>query len=72
VKDAKVSAAEWANLERHFTHHACLLRRFRAATPSAVAGMWLAQTNELGQPLSETERDALIERYCELFGRWPT
>jgi len=27
--------------------------------------------NEHGIPLSQFERDALIERHCELFGTWP-
>jgi len=37
----------------------------------AVAPMWKSQTNEDGKRLSQFERDALIERHCELFGTWP-
>jgi hypothetical protein len=33
--------------------------------------MWKSQTNEDGKRLSKFERDALIERHCELFGTWP-
>ena len=33
--------------------------------------MWKSQTNEGGHSLSQFERDALIERHCELFGTWP-
>jgi len=33
--------------------------------------MWKTQTNEDGVHLSQFERDALIERHCELFGTWP-
>jgi hypothetical protein len=33
--------------------------------------MWMSQTNEGGDHLSEFERKALIERHCELFGTWP-
>jgi hypothetical protein len=33
--------------------------------------MWRSQTNERGSPLSKFEREALIERHCELFGTWP-
>jgi hypothetical protein len=33
--------------------------------------MWKSQTNEDGKHLSQFERDALIERHCELFGTWP-
>jgi hypothetical protein len=33
--------------------------------------MWRSQTKEDGERLSKTERDALIERHCELFGTWP-
>jgi hypothetical protein len=38
---------------------------------SAVLDMWTSQTNEDGERLSQFERDALIERHCELFGTWP-
>src|SRR5262249_36275510 len=34
----------------------------------AVPRMWKSQTNEDGKRLSKFERDALIERHCELFG----
>jgi hypothetical protein len=33
--------------------------------------MWRNQTNEGGNRLTEFEREALIERHCELFGTWP-
>jgi hypothetical protein len=33
--------------------------------------MWETDTNEAGERLSEFEREALVERYCELFGCWP-
>jgi hypothetical protein len=33
--------------------------------------MWKYQMNETGDRLSPFERDALIERQCELFGVWP-
>jgi hypothetical protein len=33
--------------------------------------MWRSQTKENGKRLSKTERAALIERHCELFGTWP-
>jgi len=61
----------WIGLEQHFCHHATLVERFRQADRSSVAGMWRSARNELGQPLSPFEREALIERYCELFGVWP-
>jgi hypothetical protein len=65
-------AAQWAALEEHFKHHARLVDRFREAGRDAVVRMWLSQTNEHGTALSPCERDALIERYCELFGTWPS
>jgi hypothetical protein len=64
-------AAEWAALDAHFEHHAKLVDRFRGADCEGVARMWKSQTNECGNPLSEFERHALVERYCELFGTWP-
>jgi hypothetical protein len=33
--------------------------------------MWKSQSSEHGDRLSQCERDALIERHCELFGPWP-
>jgi hypothetical protein len=53
-------AAQWAALDDHFQQHA-----------DAVAHMWKYQINENGVRLSPFEREALIERHCELFGTWP-
>jgi len=64
-------AAQWAALEEHFRCHAKLVARFRETGRDAVVAMWENQINEGGAPLSEFEREALIERYCELFGTWP-
>jgi len=64
-------AAQWAALEEHFQRHAKLVARFRETGRDAVVAMWEGQINEDGTPLSEFEREALIERYCELFGTWP-
>jgi hypothetical protein len=72
MKDAKGVAAQWARLQQHFAHHTDLVNRFRPWGHSAVASMWQAQKNEFGERLSELEREALIERHCELFGCWPT
>jgi hypothetical protein len=41
------------------------------ANRRAVRRMWLTQTNEHGEALSQFDRQAPIERYCELFGIWP-
>ena len=64
-------AAQWAALEEHFQCHAKLVARFRETGRDAVVAMWKNQINEDGTPLSEFEREALVERYCELFGTWP-
>jgi hypothetical protein len=64
-------AAQWAALEEHFQRHTKLVARFRETGRDAVVAMWENQINENGTPLSEFEREALIERYCELFGTWP-
>ena len=65
-------AADWAALDDHFQRHAKLVARFSQAGPDAVCRMWRHQINEDGASLSQFERDALIERHCELFGIWPT
>ena len=64
-------AAHWAALAHQFEYHAKLLVRFRAASQTAVVRMWKSQANENGEPLSQFEREALVERYCALFGMWP-
>jgi hypothetical protein len=33
--------------------------------------MWQDGVNERGEPLKAFEREALVKRHCELFGRWP-
>jgi hypothetical protein len=65
------SAASWLALDLHFIHHARQVERFRDADEWAVRRMWRSQTNEHGEALSRFEREALIERHCELFGCWP-
>ena len=62
-------AAHWAAVDDHFQHHAGVVDRFRAADCDGVLSMWRSQTNEDGQYLSSFEREALIERHCQLFGR---
>jgi hypothetical protein len=71
-RDNSASGSVWQQLEDHFRAQAQLLQRFAQATPSAVVHMWTAGTNELGEPLSAFEREALVERHCLLFGHWPT
>ena len=70
--DTGASAAVWQLLEDHFRLQAQVLQRFAQASPSAVLSMWKTDTNELGEPLSAFEREALVERHCLLFGHWPT
>ena len=64
-------AVQWAVLGHHFQRHARMVDRFGKASQEAVLRMWLSQTNENGERLSEFERHALVERHCELFGTWP-
>jgi hypothetical protein len=63
--------SDWALLEDHFSYHASLVARFRGAGPEAVLGMVQSGRNERGQILSAFEREALVERHCEIFGCWP-
>jgi hypothetical protein len=63
--------AHWLILGFHFVHHAQQVDRFRDASKRAVRRMWKDQTNEDGSPLSQFDREALMERHCELFGVWP-
>ena len=64
-------AVQCALLDRHFKKHAKQVNLFRKAGRDAVVRMWRSQTKEDGERLSQFEREALIERHCELFGTWP-
>jgi hypothetical protein len=66
------NTAQWAELEEHFRHHASVVRRFERANAQLVLRMWKTSRNEFGNRLSSFEREALIERHCELIGTWPT
>jgi hypothetical protein len=68
---SSVPAWAWEQLEDHVRLQAQLLQRFASADPSIVVRMWRTGTNELGKPLSMFEREALVERHCQLFGYWP-
>jgi hypothetical protein len=65
------SKCPWQILEEHFSYHARLVDHFRSADASAVVAMWNSGTNAAGARLSQFEHAALVERYCELFGKWP-
>ncbi len=72
MKDRDASEqCEWKRLERHFRYHGMLVERFRSAGPALVLGMVRSNQNEHRQALSAFEHEALVERYCELFGTWP-
>jgi hypothetical protein len=67
----RLLALQWAILDRHFQYQIRLVGHFREVGPASVLRMWRTQTNKDGKHLSQFERDALKERYCELFGTWP-
>lgn len=61
----------WQQLEKHFRRHARLVDHFKNTDAAAIVAMWKSGRNAAGERLSQFERDALIERHCELFGSWP-
>jgi hypothetical protein len=65
------SDCPWQLFEEHIRHHARVVNHFRGADAPAVLAMWRTGTNTAGERLSQFERDALVERHCELFGNWP-
>ena len=67
----RLLALQWAILDRHFQYQIRLVGHFREVGPATVLRMWRTQTNKDGKHLSQFERAALKERYCELFGTWP-
>ena len=69
--DIETAEPAWRLLEGHFHDHAALMRRFEKTSAGEVVRLWQRGINEHGDPLSLFERDALIERHCDLFGKWP-
>jgi hypothetical protein len=67
----RLTAAELERLDAHFCKHTAVVERFRHASRANVIRMWRNRTNERGEPLTAFEREALVERHCELFGCWP-
>jgi hypothetical protein len=65
-------AQQWRRLESHFRDHAAQVKRFGRTPPDEVIRMVSSGTNEVGARLSSFEQLALTERYCELFGEWPS
>ena len=70
-EDTCACAREWERLEEDFRQHASIVTYFRNSNAVAVLHMLKTGVNDVGAYLSQFERDALIERHCELFGRWP-
>ena len=70
-EDSSACAREWERLEEHFRQHASIVTYFRNASSAAVLHMLKSGVNDSGACLSQFERDALVDRHCELFGRWP-
>jgi hypothetical protein len=63
--------SDWNRLEQHFAYHGRVVARFSDSSPAAVLSMLRSGLNEKGKPLSQFEREALVERHCEVFGHWP-
>ena len=70
-KRCKFSTIARARLEAHFRKYAAVIARFRHADRGDVLRMWREGRNERGEPLTAFEREALVERHCQLFGCWP-
>jgi prophage regulatory protein len=71
---ARAIAAEDEALREQYAEHkraASLDARFRHAGPAEVLRMFETGTNEKGQPLSQFEFEALVERWCAVFGELP-
>lgn len=71
ARASAVIAAAWKGLEEHFEYDAVLVARFKDACRASARRVWESGINEVGERLTPFERDALVERYCELFGIWP-
>jgi hypothetical protein len=72
IVESNGSVEAWTRLEQHFCLHKALVNRFGRVDGRAVVHMWKEGRNEYGETLSSFERAALVERYCQLFGHWPS
>jgi len=61
----------WQLLDDHFRYHARVVNHFKSIDALTAVVMWKTGRNAAGERLSQFERDALVERCCELFGSWP-
>jgi predicted DNA-binding transcriptional regulator AlpA len=71
---ARAIAAEDQALREEYAwhkHEQSLASRFRSAGPAEVLRMFEQGVNEKGQPLSQFEAEALVERWCAVFGELP-
>ena len=71
IAEAKERAAEWEAQYEECQRSYAIAARFQDTSPSEVIEMWQSQTNEKGRKLTQFEFEALIERWLELFGRYP-
>lgn len=67
IEEAQVLADSWQTL----AENAKLSGRFADASPSSVVDMWGSGRNEKGKHPTRFETQALVERWCEIFGSLP-
>jgi prophage regulatory protein len=71
MERAKRIADDLDGMREQAEWNGALLSRFGDAGPSSVIKMWEAGKNEKGEPLSKFEVQALVERWCQVFGFLP-
>jgi prophage regulatory protein len=71
LTEAKALAERWEAMAEDLRDAASLLSRFSNASPSEVIRMWETGKNEDGRRLTKFEGQALLERWCQLFGCFP-
>src|SRR5262245_10626569 len=71
LERAKRIADDREGMYEDWKWNSAVAARFQAADDRAVIAMWEGGKNEKGELLSRFERQALVERWCQLFGFLP-
>ena len=68
---AEKREARFDGMRETYEEARALSSRFGTASELEVIDMWERGVNDRGKPLTKFELRALVERWCELFGRLP-
>jgi prophage regulatory protein len=72
IAKAKALAARWEAEQGEHTRTSAIASRFKDAAPAELVRMFESGANDQGRKLSQVEFMALVERWLEVFGAYPS